>query len=78
MLQINFFPLTDYTLNILIIAAQNSKVKSYQDLMFATYGKFGWWLTTFQQFFQPFFAMISYNVIIGDTITRLISRIGGG
>ena len=29
-------------------------------------------------FFFFFSAMISYNVIIGDTITKIIIRVGGG
>ncbi|KAI0219879.1 putative sodium-coupled neutral amino acid transporter 11 [Lamellibrachia satsuma] len=45
--------------------------------MRAAFGRTGFVLLTVMQFLYPFIAMISYNVIIGDTITKIVARIGG-
>uniref|UniRef100_A0A1I8FDA6 Putative sodium-coupled neutral amino acid transporter 11 n=1 Tax=Macrostomum lignano TaxID=282301 RepID=A0A1I8FDA6_9PLAT len=41
------------------------------------YGKPGYILITVMQAVYPFIAMVSYNVIIGDTLTKIIGRVGG-
>lgn len=46
-------------------------------MMLVACGRPGFYLLTFLQFVYPFIAMVSYNVIIGDTITKIIVRIGG-
>ncbi|XP_052245865.1 putative sodium-coupled neutral amino acid transporter 11 isoform X2 [Dreissena polymorpha] len=69
--------ITDYSILMLIEAGKLSNTKTYQDMMLVAYGRPGFYLLTFLQFLYPFIAMVSYNVIIGDTVTRLIIRIGG-
>ncbi|KAK2140236.1 hypothetical protein LSH36_1426g00012, partial [Paralvinella palmiformis] len=54
--------ITDYSLVLLIHGGELSNTNTYQDVMRAAFGR-------------P--AMISYNVIIGDTITKIVVRIAG-
>ncbi|KAL4221915.1 hypothetical protein ACF0H5_017967 [Mactra antiquata] len=69
--------ITDYSIILLIEAGKLSNTNTYQDMMLVACGRPGFYLLTFLQFIYPFIAMISYNVIIGDTITKIIIRIGG-
>lgn len=62
---------TDYSLSLLMKAASLAGVTSYQDLVHVAFGRPGFYLLTLLQFIYPFIAMISYNVIIGDTITKV-------
>jgi sodium-coupled neutral amino acid transporter 11 len=68
---------TDYSLVLLIHAGEISNAQSYQDVMRAAFGRPGFIILTIMQFLYPMIAMISYNVIIGDTITKIVMRIGG-
>ncbi|XP_060581490.1 putative sodium-coupled neutral amino acid transporter 11 isoform X2 [Ruditapes philippinarum] len=68
---------TDYSIILLIEAGKLSNTNTYQDMMLVACGRPGFYLLTFLQFVYPFIAMVSYNVIIGDTITKIIVRIGG-
>ena len=43
--------------------------------MEASFGKGGYIILSVIQFIYPFVAMVSYNVIVGDTITKLIVSI---
>ncbi|XP_070566666.1 putative sodium-coupled neutral amino acid transporter 11 isoform X3 [Ptychodera flava] len=66
---------TDYSMVLLIKGGELSGTGNYQDLVRAAFGKPGYvWLSAIQ-FLYPFIAMISYNVIIGDTITKVLMRI---
>ncbi|XP_054156756.1 putative sodium-coupled neutral amino acid transporter 11 [Oppia nitens] len=67
--------ITDYSLCIMVKAGNYVGVNTYQDLVRASFGSPGYWLLTFIQFLYPFIAMISYNVIIGDTITKILIRL---
>ncbi|KAL3831322.1 hypothetical protein ACJMK2_023088 [Sinanodonta woodiana] len=69
--------ITDYSLILLIEAGKLSNTVTYQDMMMFACGRPGFYLLSTLQFLYPFIAMISYNVIIGDTITKIITRIGG-
>jgi len=62
---------TDYSLSLLVKAANLAGVTTYQDLVHVAFGRPGFYLLTLLQFVYPFIAMISYNVIIGDTITKV-------
>ncbi|XP_052803329.1 putative sodium-coupled neutral amino acid transporter 11 [Mya arenaria] len=68
---------TDYSIILLIEAGKLSNTNSYQDVMLVACGRPGFYLLTFLQFAYPFIAMVSYNVIIGDTVTKIIVRLGG-
>nr|XP_006822117.1 PREDICTED: putative sodium-coupled neutral amino acid transporter 11-like [Saccoglossus kowalevskii] len=66
---------TDYSLVLLIKGGHLSGTNTYQDLVRAAFGKPGYiWLSAIQ-FLYPFIAMISYNIIIGDTMTKVLMRI---
>ena len=67
--------LTDYSLIILVKAGNIAGVSTYQDVVEAAFGRPGFYLLTVIQFIYPFIAMISYNVIIGDTATKALVRI---
>lgn len=66
---------TDYSLCILIKAANNIGVTTYQDLVHSAFGKPGYYFLSIIQFVYPLIAMISYNIIIGDTVTKVLRRI---
>ncbi|XP_021367109.1 putative sodium-coupled neutral amino acid transporter 11 isoform X3 [Mizuhopecten yessoensis] len=68
---------TDYSVLILIEAGKLSNTKSYQDMILVACGRPGFYILTTLQFLYPLIAMISYQVIIGDTITKVIISIGG-
>jgi sodium-coupled neutral amino acid transporter 11 len=70
--------LTDYSLVILVKAGNIAGVSTYQDVVEAAFGRSGFYLLTLIQFIYPFIAMISYNVIIGDTATKAFIRIFHG
>ncbi|KAI1290008.1 putative sodium-coupled neutral amino acid transporter 11 [Halotydeus destructor] len=67
--------LTDYSLCILVKAGNIAGVTTYQDVVEAAFGRTGFYLLTVIQFIYPFIAMISYNVIIGDTATKVFIRL---
>ncbi|XP_064648344.1 putative sodium-coupled neutral amino acid transporter 11 [Lineus longissimus] len=69
--------LTDYSLKILIRSGIYSDEVTYQGVMRKAFGLVGYIVITFMQFMYPFLAMVSYNIIIGDNITKVISRFGG-
>lgn len=66
---------TDYSLSLLVKSANLAGVSSYQDLVHVAFGRPGYYLLTFLQFIFPFISMIAYNVIIGDTVTKVLRRI---
>lgn len=66
----------DYSIILLVEAGKLSNTDSYQDMIMVACGRPGFYLLTLLQFLYPLIAMISYNVIIGDTITKIIVRIG--
>ncbi|XP_037510168.1 putative sodium-coupled neutral amino acid transporter 11 [Rhipicephalus sanguineus] len=74
-LLVMFAAITDYSLCILIKAGISTGTSTYQDLVQAAFGLPGFYVLTFMQFIYPFIAMISYNVIIGDTVTKVFLRV---
>ncbi|NXX88210.1 AVT2 protein, partial [Centropus bengalensis] len=68
---------TDYSIILLIKAGNLSGTNSYQDLVRKTYGLVGYLILSTLQFLYPFIAMISYNIITGDTLTKVFQRIPG-
>ncbi|XP_076461136.1 putative sodium-coupled neutral amino acid transporter 11 isoform X2 [Babylonia areolata] len=69
--------ITDYSILMLVEGGHLSNTDSYQDLVLVTFGRPGFYVLTVLQFLYPFIAMVSYNVIIGDTITKIIMWLGG-
>ncbi|GFQ77631.1 putative sodium-coupled neutral amino acid transporter 11 [Trichonephila clavata] len=65
---------TDYSLCIMIKAGTAAGVTTYQALIQSQFGKPGYYFLTVAQFIYPLIAMISYNIIIGDTITKVLMR----
>lgn len=66
---------TDYSLVLMVRGGRIAGSNSYQDLVEAAFGRPGFYILSFMQFVYPFIAMISYNVIIGDTTTKVLLRI---
>ncbi|XP_064614175.1 putative sodium-coupled neutral amino acid transporter 11 [Liolophura sinensis] len=67
----------DYSVLLLIRAGNLSRTLSYQEMMFKVFGRAGFVLATLLQFLLPFLTMVSYNVVIGDTITKVLTRFAG-
>jgi len=64
--------LTDYSLRLMVMAGTLSGTSSYQGIMEASFGLPGYIILSFIQFIYPFIAMVSYNIICGDTLTKLL------
>ncbi|XP_054826088.1 putative sodium-coupled neutral amino acid transporter 11 [Eublepharis macularius] len=69
--------ITDYSIILLIKGGNLSGANSYQSLVNKTYGFMGYLLLSALQFLYPFIAMISYNIITGDTLAKVFQRIPG-
>ncbi|XP_071291123.1 putative sodium-coupled neutral amino acid transporter 11 isoform X2 [Agelaius tricolor] len=69
--------ITDYSIILLIKGGNLSGTKTYQELVKKTYGLVGYLILSILQFLYPFIAMISYNIITGDTLTKVFQRIPG-
>ncbi|XP_009994402.1 PREDICTED: putative sodium-coupled neutral amino acid transporter 11 [Chaetura pelagica] len=69
--------ITDYSIILLIKGGNLSSTNTYQELVRKTYGLVGYLILSTLQFLYPFIAMISYNIITGDTITKVFQRIPG-
>ncbi|XP_072468281.1 putative sodium-coupled neutral amino acid transporter 11 isoform X2 [Notamacropus eugenii] len=68
---------TDFSLVLLIKGGALSGTDSYQSLVHKTFGFSGYLLLSSLQFLYPFIAMISYNIITGDTLGKVFQRIPG-
>lgn len=66
--------ITDYSLILMVRSGHLSGSFSYQGLMQAAFGKPGYVLLSILQFTYPFIAMVSYNVVVGDTFTKVLTR----
>jgi len=64
--------ITDYSLILLNKCSQITGANSYQGVMNAAFGSSGYVIISFLQFVYPFIAMVSYNVLVGDTITKVV------
>ncbi|XP_036423189.1 putative sodium-coupled neutral amino acid transporter 11 isoform X1 [Colossoma macropomum] len=69
--------ITDYSIILLIKGGNLSGTHSYQSLVHSTFGFAGFLILSVLQFLYPFIAMISYNIITGDTMTKVFQRIPG-
>ncbi|XP_006977231.1 putative sodium-coupled neutral amino acid transporter 11 [Peromyscus maniculatus bairdii] len=69
--------ITDFSLILLIKGGALSGTDSYQSLVNKTFGFPGYLLLSALQFMYPFIAMISYNIITGDTLSKVFQRIPG-
>ncbi|XP_031455400.1 putative sodium-coupled neutral amino acid transporter 11 isoform X3 [Phasianus colchicus] len=69
--------ITDYSIILLIKGGNLSSTNTYQELVRKTYGFLGYLILSTLQFLYPFIAMISYNIITGDTLTKVFLRIPG-
>ncbi|XP_062974383.1 putative sodium-coupled neutral amino acid transporter 11 [Elgaria multicarinata webbii] len=69
--------ITDYSIILLIKGGNLSGTNSYQALVNKAYGFVGYLILSALQFLYPFIAMISYNIITGDTLTKVFQRIPG-
>ncbi|XP_006160315.1 putative sodium-coupled neutral amino acid transporter 11 isoform X2 [Tupaia chinensis] len=68
---------TDFSLVLLIKGGALSGTDSYQSLVNKTFGFPGYLFLSVLQFLYPFIAMISYNIIAGDTLSKVFQRIPG-
>ncbi|XP_012931276.2 putative sodium-coupled neutral amino acid transporter 11 isoform X1 [Heterocephalus glaber] len=69
--------ITDFSLVLLIKGGALSGTDTYQSLVNKTFGFTGYLLLSILQFLYPFIAMISYNIIAGDTLSKVFQRIPG-
>ncbi|KAK9737941.1 Transmembrane amino acid transporter protein [Popillia japonica] len=69
--------ITDYSLILMVRSGHICGKFSYQGIMEAAFGKPGYILLGILQFIYPFIAMVSYNVVVGDTVTKVIVRLTG-
>uniref|UniRef100_A0A2K5ZPL5 Putative sodium-coupled neutral amino acid transporter 11 n=1 Tax=Mandrillus leucophaeus TaxID=9568 RepID=A0A2K5ZPL5_MANLE len=67
----------DFSLVLLIKGGALSGTDTYQSLVNKTFGFPGYILLSVLQFLYPFIAMISYNIIAGDTLSKVFQRIPG-
>lgn len=67
--------LTDYSTTILIRSGHLAKATTYQELVYNVLGKSGFLWLSLVQFLYPFICLISYNIIIGDTVTKVLHRL---
>ncbi|XP_024435678.2 putative sodium-coupled neutral amino acid transporter 11 isoform X3 [Desmodus rotundus] len=68
---------TDFSLVLLIKGGALSGTDTYQSLVNKTFGFPGYLLLSVLQFLYPYIAMISYNIITGDTLSKVFQRIPG-
>uniref|UniRef100_A0A2K5DWN5 Putative sodium-coupled neutral amino acid transporter 11 n=1 Tax=Aotus nancymaae TaxID=37293 RepID=A0A2K5DWN5_AOTNA len=66
-----------FSLVLLIKGGALSGTDTYQSLVNKTFGFPGYLLLSVLQFLYPFIAMISYNIIAGDTLSKVFQRIPG-
>ncbi|XP_014206744.1 putative sodium-coupled neutral amino acid transporter 11 [Copidosoma floridanum] len=69
--------LTDYSLILMVRSGHLCGEMSYQGLMRHAFGRPGFYILTALQFIYPFVAMVSYNVVVGDTVTKVLIRVTG-
>ncbi|XP_030200101.1 putative sodium-coupled neutral amino acid transporter 11 [Gadus morhua] len=69
--------ITDYSIILLIKGGNMSATSSYQALVRSALGRPGFLLVSLLQFLYPFIAMVSYNMTVGDTLTKVFQRIPG-
>ncbi|XP_072900795.1 putative sodium-coupled neutral amino acid transporter 11 isoform X1 [Hemitrygon akajei] len=68
---------TDYSIILLIKGGNLSGTNTYQCLVNKAFGLKGYVILLILQFLYPFITMISYNIIVGDTLTKVLQQIPG-
>ncbi|XP_062906215.1 putative sodium-coupled neutral amino acid transporter 11 isoform X4 [Mobula hypostoma] len=68
---------TDYSIILLIKGGNLSGTNTYQCLVNKAFGLTGYVILSILQFLYPFITMISYNIIAGDTLTKVLQQIPG-
>ncbi|CAL4063760.1 unnamed protein product, partial [Meganyctiphanes norvegica] len=68
---------TDVSLVLMIKAARISEMNTYQDLVASSFGRIGFYICSALQFMYPFISLVSYNIIVGDTLTKVLVRVTG-
>ncbi|XP_072179823.1 putative sodium-coupled neutral amino acid transporter 11 [Diadema setosum] len=66
---------TDYSMVLMIRIAELTGTHTYPEMVEAALGMPGYYMLSVIQFVYPFIAMIGYNVIIGDTITKVFAAV---
>ncbi|XP_006003662.1 putative sodium-coupled neutral amino acid transporter 11 [Latimeria chalumnae] len=69
--------ITDYSIILLIKGGNLTGTNTYQSLVNRAFGFVGYMILSILQFLYPFIAMISYNIITGDTLTKVFQRFPG-
>jgi len=64
--------ITDYSLVLMVRSGQLSGSFTYQGMMESAFGRWGFYVLTLLQLTYPLIAMISYNIIVGDTLTKVL------
>ncbi|XP_018409739.1 PREDICTED: putative sodium-coupled neutral amino acid transporter 11 [Nanorana parkeri] len=67
----------DYSMILLIKSGEMSGTSTYQSLVSRTFGFPGYMAVSALQFLYPFAAMVSYNIITGDILPKILQRIPG-
>nr|XP_054767106.1 putative sodium-coupled neutral amino acid transporter 11 [Lytechinus pictus] len=67
--------ITDYSLRLMITIGELTGTKTYAEMTESALGIPGYYALSVVQFVYPFIAMIGYNIIIGDTITKVFASI---
>ncbi|ORX83502.1 hypothetical protein BCR32DRAFT_261078 [Anaeromyces robustus] len=66
--------LVDWTVGVLIKDSKLSGQKTYQGLMYFCFGKFGFLIISLFQFIFAYGGMCAYSIIVGDTISTVLSQ----
>ncbi|XP_069996961.1 putative sodium-coupled neutral amino acid transporter 11 [Penaeus vannamei] len=69
--------ITDASLCLMIAVARTVQANTYQELVSRAFGRPGFIVTSCLQFLYPFISLISYNIIVGDTMTKVLIRVTG-
>ncbi|XP_042891380.1 putative sodium-coupled neutral amino acid transporter 11 [Penaeus japonicus] len=69
--------ITDASLCLMISVSRTVQANTYQELVSRAFGKPGFIVTSCLQFLYPFISLISYNIIVGDTMTKVLIRVTG-
>lgn len=64
--------ITDYSLVLMVRAGHLSGSFTYPGMMESAFGRWGFYVLSFLQLVYPLIAMISYNIIVGDTLTKVL------
>ncbi|XP_022240431.1 putative sodium-coupled neutral amino acid transporter 11 [Limulus polyphemus] len=64
----------DYSLRIIILTANQLELDTYQAVIEKTLGRPGFYILTVINFGYPFLTQVGHNILMGDTITKIIRR----